>query len=95
MRTFTLITDPGHGWLKVHLNDIYDINLHPTEFSSYSYRDGDWMYLEEDLDAGTFLSHYEALRGNFRIHEQYEQNDCFVRNLPRNAAADLNDSIIF
>ena len=95
MRTFTLFTDPGHGWLKVHLSDLYDIDMDPGQFTAYSYRDNDWLYLEEDCDASTFLSNYERLRGNFRINEKYDDRDSFVRNLPRNKPAALNDSIIF
>lgn len=95
MRTFTFYTDPGHGWLMVHMNDLHDIEMSPGQFSGYSYRDHDWLYLEEDCDANIFLANYERLRGNFRIRHEYDDRDSFIRSLPHNQPADLDDSIIF
>jgi hypothetical protein len=63
MATFTLIADPGHGWLKVTVNDIYKVGLKPTDFSRYSYRSGRNCYLEEDCDAPKFVDAWTATFG--------------------------------
>lgn len=67
MRKFKFHYDAGHGWLQVHLNDLYDVGLAPADFTKYSYRKDDWLYLEEDLDAGTFIRSYEKLRDMFDV----------------------------
>ncbi len=54
------ITDPGHGWLLVTVDQAAALNLHPSDFSSYSYRMGDVLALEEDCDMALFLDAYEA-----------------------------------
>lgn len=48
---YEFIVDPGHGWLKVPLADLPE-GFEPTE---YSFRDGDFAYLEEDCDAPSFV----------------------------------------
>jgi hypothetical protein len=58
--TFDFISDPGHGWLKVNTRDLFALGLTPADFSSYSYRRGDDLYLEEDCDASTFLAAWKV-----------------------------------
>ena len=50
MPKYTFITDPGHGWLRVPLAEIRGLAI-----SSYSFRDANYAYLEEDQDAPTFM----------------------------------------
>jgi len=85
MRKFKFHYDAGHGWLKVHALDLLDIDLTPEDFSRFSYRDGEWLYLEEDLDAGTFIREWERKSGGFmkivaHIDDGYNSP---IRNLPR------------
>ncbi|NDB69442.1 MAG: hypothetical protein EB015_15835 [Methylocystaceae bacterium] len=56
--TFDFISDPGHAWLKVNTRDLFALGLTPGDFSSYSYRRGDDLYLEEDCDASLFIQTY-------------------------------------
>jgi hypothetical protein len=56
--TFDFISDPGHGWLKVNTRDLFALGLTPGDFSSYSYRRNDDLYLEEDCDASRFIETY-------------------------------------
>lgn len=44
--------DAGHGWLEVPISEVEESGI---EVSGYSYRKGDKAYLEEDLDAPTFM----------------------------------------
>lgn len=61
-RSFTLYTDPGHGWLKVSKKMLRDLNV-ADKITQYSYTKNEYAYLEEDLDADTFLKAYYAVTG--------------------------------
>jgi hypothetical protein len=82
-RKFDFHTDAGHGWLKVHVRDLTDVALTVAEFSAYSYRDGEWLYLEEDLDAGTFIRQWETRVGALNIRHIDDGYDSPIRDLPR------------
>jgi len=56
----TYITDPGHGWLLVTINQVENLGLSTADFSRYSYRQGDVLALEEDCDMGVFLEAYQS-----------------------------------
>lgn len=45
--------DAGHGWLKVELSDLNALNV-TNKMSKYSYKNGAFAYLEEDVDWGIF-----------------------------------------
>jgi len=47
-------TDPGHGWLKVSLQELQDLGIIHC-ISEYSYIHGHNAYLEEDCDMGVYL----------------------------------------
>lgn len=51
--------DPGHGWMEVPLSEIKALGIE-SEISSYSYKRGDNVYLEEDSDRTTFLKAGES-----------------------------------
>ena len=55
---FKMHSDPGHGWLAVSANHIFELDLQ-DKISPYSYQKGKTIYLEEDMDASTFLKAYE------------------------------------
>ena len=55
---YNFITDPGHGWLEVSIDEVYALGIE-DQISSYSYVRGERVYLEEDCDAGLFI---EALK---------------------------------
>lgn len=75
------ITDSGHAWLAVPLDSCRNL-----EISEYSYvdRKAGQAYLEEDCDAGVWITAKGFGRDVVRswptdIHNGY----CWVRNLPR------------
>ena len=47
---YKFISDAGHGWLRVPKSECEGL-----VFSTYSYTDGHFLYLEEDCDAGIFM----------------------------------------
>lgn len=62
MKTFDYIQDPGHGWIKVPVSLLINLNI-DQEITCFSYyRDG-FAYLEEDCDASRFFNAYRAKFG--------------------------------
>jgi len=63
---FTMYNDPGHAWLRVTPAEVFSLGLTVQDFTPYSYRskDNKYWYLEEDLDAFTFIRAYEAKMGH-------------------------------
>ena len=61
-RVYEVHEDSGHSWLKVPKDYAVDNALAVyrvgggKEFSPFSHQDKDYVYLEEDLDAGLFLN---------------------------------------
>ena len=55
----TFVNDPGHGWLKVPLTDIAALGIE-AQITPYSYIEGQFAYLEEDLDATCYLEALSA-----------------------------------
>jgi hypothetical protein len=82
---FKFITDPGHGWLRVPHKVIRDMGLTAKSFSRYSYVDNDYMYLEEDCDAGVFLQAYQNITGSEADYVVEEVNYTNIRQKLRNA----------
>jgi len=74
----TFINDPSHGWLKVPLTDIAALGIE-EQITSYSYIEGNFAYLEEDLDAPRYL---EAL--TTQGLPQPEITDQYVERFSRN-----------
>jgi hypothetical protein len=82
MKVFTKIDDPRHGWLKVPLKEV---STSGADISSYSFRDEEHAYLEEDCDMHRFLvsaGHLVDKKLKVQIQTEY-QEDCFIRDLPR------------
>ena len=48
-------TDASHGWLKVKYSELEKLGIQ-CEISSFSYRNGDDVYLEEDCDALKYIN---------------------------------------
>ena len=70
MKTFTFYTDPGHGWLKVSLSNLASLGFLPSDFSRYSYKKNDNLYLEEDCDAAKFVLAYKTKHGVSLKHKE-------------------------
>lgn len=51
---YTFYEDAGHGWLKVRLSELEALRI-DVYISRYSYVKGGYVYLEEDMDMGTFI----------------------------------------
>ncbi len=76
--TYPMISDPGHGCLRVPLSELVDLGI-ADQISEYSYREGDFAWLEEDCDATRFAV---AKGGLIELDHKYV-NSTHIRNLPR------------
>ena len=70
------VSDWGHGWLCVPSSSCAGL-----AFSEYSYDGGDVLYLEEDIDAGIWLTVYGVRGGRFSTKDHGQSSP--VRELPR------------
>ena len=61
-KTFDFISDPGHGWVKVPMTLLHVLCI-SGKITDYSYRRGDYAYLEEDCDASLFHQAFEKCFG--------------------------------
>jgi hypothetical protein len=68
----TFYEDPGHGWLQVPKQLIHFLAL-GDQISTCSYQDHDYVYLEEDLDAGIFLNAAANLGIKYKIYEVHQE----------------------
>ena len=75
--------DAGHAWLEVERKELKELGI-ASRISSYSYWEGDTVYLEEDLDAYAFLDAKEAHGQKLTAKDIQEVNDgdhSFIRSL--------------
>lgn len=54
-KNYTFHSDAGHAWLEVSRDDVIKAGVY-KDITAYSYKDNENFYLEEDLDAFTYLS---------------------------------------
>ena len=80
MQKYEFHYDAGHGWLKVSHAELRELGI-AHKISSYSYRDENYAYLEEDCDAPLFEEAAHLTPGQYI--EVDDGNDSFIRNLQR------------
>lgn len=95
MATFTFHTDPSHGWLEVRTSELFKVGLLPSDFSAYSYQQGNVVYLEEDCDAPMFIRSYEQHFGPISVVEKFNNYSHWIRKLPRIVVACDDDELPF
>ena len=96
MTTFTFHYDSGHGWLEVDRDILDSVGLTEADFSTYSYKDRDYLYLEEDMDAYTFVKTWEAKHGEINVRQRDDGYNSPIRDLPRiEARPNILDEITF
>ncbi len=57
---YIILESPTHSWLRVPLFELDELNI-SEEISPFSYTDGEFVYLEEDMDMGIFLMQLQAI----------------------------------
>lgn len=86
---YTYHQDPGHGWLEVPVQELKDLGI-AQRITAYSYMKGDKAFLEEDLDAGTFLDMREKVNKHIELKNEFTNDRSFIRNFPS-----YNNSAVF
>lgn len=86
MKSIILYTDPQHGWAKVSLSELFNLEIH-DKISTYSYiRSNEkysYAYLEEDLDLGLYLKALDSKGIKFRIIEKHTDKSSKIRSYKR------------
>lgn len=82
MKTYTHYSDPSHGWIAVTQDDLQSVGININMLSPYSYQYGTTIYLEEDCDAGLFLSALEAAGVQFKVVNKHTNKHHMIRNFP-------------
>ncbi len=72
--------DPAHGWLAIPLKFLKPLGV-DKKISEYSYKDKQFVYLEEDADASIILDIFKTNGVPYSIKEHVTDNDSFVRSL--------------
>jgi hypothetical protein len=84
MNKYLLISDPGHGWLRVPTLEVIRLGI-ADKISSYSYIDWDGrsVYLEEDSDLAIFARAKGWPPGTLHNHiDEAFQDPCKIRDMP-------------
>lgn len=95
-KQFVYHTDPGHGWLEVPSQLIYDLGIE-KDITNFSYisRDGKIVYLEEDSDMTTFIKEAQkkfAMQPHMwlpKVKRSDKNAGSPIRNLPPYSMASL------
>jgi hypothetical protein len=73
-KTYVYHNDAGHGWLAVKRKELEDLSI-INQITGYSYQKGKTVYLEEDLDMGTFIKAYMQKYGvKPNLKDSYQHN---------------------
>ena len=71
--------DSGHGWLEVTYEELIDLGI-TKRITNWSYRDGEKVYLEEDIDVGTYIDAVKEQRGLVVTVKNLNVADNHLRN---------------
>ena len=84
MNKYLLISDPGHGWLRVPTLEVIRLKI-ADKISTCSYIDWDGrsVYLEEDCDMAIFARAKGWESGTLHNHiDEVFQDPCKIRDMP-------------
>tara|TARA_R110000868_G_scaffold117260_11_gene311674 strand:- start:764 stop:1363 length:600 start_codon:yes stop_codon:yes gene_type:complete len=71
--------DSGHGWLEVTYEELIDLGI-TKRITNWSYRDGEKVYLEEDIDTGTYIDAVKEQRKRVVTVKNLNVADNHLRN---------------
>ena len=73
MKTYSYISDPGHGWVEVEFKELKRLGIE-REVSPFSYTNETKVYLEEDCDLSLFIQAKKALGEDYKLVDVYQEN---------------------
>ena len=71
--------DSAHSWLEVNYQELIDLGI-TKRITNWSYRDDKKVYLEEDIDAGTYIDAVKEQRGLVVTVKNLNVADNHLRN---------------
>jgi hypothetical protein len=74
---FSFYMDPGHGWLRVPISLLKELSIE-SRITVYSYRRGDFAYLE-DCDATTFVKAMEERGRKVEFDDHSSNRESVIR----------------
>jgi hypothetical protein len=80
-KVFKFISDPGHGWMEVNLKEFPFAKRSAT---GYGYKNGDFIYLEEDSEAPDFVVELRQRGIQFEFEEITLEEEWEGRNYEPN-----------
>ena len=75
-------SDPSHGWAEIPISLINDLGI-GQKISHYSYKNGNFAYLEEDCDLSLFMQTAEKAGYQINFKEHNTNHDSIVRTYQR------------
>lgn len=72
-------SDPSHGWLAVKRTLLKELGL-LEKISSYSYQNGETVYLEEDCDASIFINTLKEKGTDYALIRKYTNKSSPIRS---------------
>ena len=86
MKSITIYTDPAHGWAKVSLTELFNLEIH-DKISTYSYIRSNakysYAYLEEDCDLSTYLKALDAKGIQYKFKTLHTNKSSKIRSYNR------------
>lgn len=76
---YKYLQDPSHGWVEVPVAELRRLKI-ADAISPYSYRNGNFAYLEEDCDFSLWLEAKKDAGEDFHLVEHHTNNDSIVRS---------------
>jgi len=80
-KLYDFYSDPGHGWLKVPRTEIEKLGI-AHQVSTCSFKNGNFVYLEEDCDAPLFIKAQEAKGIEVKFKEYSTNKSSKIRSYP-------------
>ena len=92
-KTLDFYSDPAHGWLKVPLSELYDLEI--AQYMSCSFERGEFAYLEEDCAMPVYIAALNAQGYNAKFNFYESDRSSKIRNydiLPNGSMSDFYTS---
>jgi hypothetical protein len=90
-KTFTLYSDPAHGWVKVSKTLLKTLGI-DEKISNFSYQRGEFAYLEEDCDASLLVDALEKRGVNPKFVNKVSDKASRIRNYADYVCLDANQT---
>jgi hypothetical protein len=74
-----IYNDPSHSWARVKRGLLFALGIQ-DKVTSFSYQNGQWVYLEEDCDAGLLVNALNEKGIPFSFKSHYCETESRIRS---------------